>query len=158
MPKAFSKVWHKGLIFKLKQNGIWGNLSSTLTDFLEVRKQRVVLNGQLSSWPNIETGVPQGSILGPLLFSIYINDLSDGLTTNVRLFADDVSLFFVVDNINLSATNLNSDLTKINDWANQWKMTFNLDPNKQAQEVIFSGKINKITHPPLNFKNNSVQV
>ena len=158
MPKAFSKVWHKGLIFKLKQNGIWGNLSSTLTDFLEVRKQRVVLNGQLSSWPNIETGVPQGSILGPLLFSIYINDLSDGLTTNVRLFADDVSLFFVVDNINLSATNFNSDLTKINDWANQWKMTFNLDPNKQAQEVIFSGKINKITHPPLNFKNNSVQV
>ena len=158
MPKAFSKVWHKGLIFKLKQNGIWGNLSSTLTDFLEVRKQRVVLNGQLSSWPNIETGVPQGSILGPLLFSIYINDLSDGLTTNVRLLADDVSLFFVVDNINLSATNLNSDLTKINDWANQWKMTFNLDPNKQAQEVIFSGKINKITHPPLNFKNNSVQV
>ena len=158
MPKAFSKVWHKGLIFKLKQNGIWGNLSSTLTDFLEVRKQRVVLNGQLSSWPNIETGVPQGSILGPLLFSIYINDLSDGLTTNVRLFADDVSLFFVVDNINLSATNLNSDLTKINDWANQWKMTFNLDPNKQAQEVIFSGKINKITHPPLNFKNKSVQV
>ena len=158
MPKAFSKVWHKGLIFKLKQNGIWGNLSSTLTDFLEVRKQRVVLNGQLSSWPNIETGVPQGSILGPLLFSIYINDLSDGLTTNVRLFADDVSLFFVVDNINLSATNLNSDLTKINDWTNQWKMTFNLDPNKQAQEVIFSGKINKITHPPLNFKNNSVQV
>ena len=158
MPKAFSKVWHKGLIFKLKQNGIWGNLSSTLTDFLEVRKQRVVLNGQLSSWPNIETGVPQGSILGPLLFSIYINDLSDGLTTNVRLFADDVSLFFVVDNINLSATNLNSDLTKINDWANQWKMTFDLDPNKQAQEVIFSGKINKITHPPLNFKNNSVQV
>ena len=158
MPKAFSKVWHKGLIFKLKQNGIWGNLSSTLTDFLEVRKQRVVLNGQLSSWPNIETGVPQGSILGPLLFSIYINDLSDGLTTNARLFADDVSLFFVVDNINLSATNLNSDLTKINDWANQWKMTFNLDPNKQAQEVIFSGKINKITHPPLNFKNNSVQV
>ena len=117
-----------------------------------------MLNGQLSSWPNIETGVPQGSILGPLLFSIYINDLSDGLTTNVRLFADDVSLFFVVDNINLSATNLNSDLTKINDWANQWKMTFNLDPNKQAQEVIFSGKINKITHPPLNFKNNSVQV
>ena len=126
-----------GLIFKLKQNGISGNLLSTLTDFLKLRKQRVVLNGQLSSWSNIETGVPQGSILGPLLFLIYINDLSDGLTTNARLFADDVSLFSVVDNINLSATNLNSDLSKINAWANQWKMIFNPDTNKKAQEVIF---------------------
>ena len=93
MSKAFDKVWHKGLIFKLKQNGISGNLLSTLTDFLTLRKQRVVLNGQLSSWSNIESGVPQGSILGPLLFLIYINDLSEGLTTNAKLFADDVSLF-----------------------------------------------------------------
>ena len=97
----------------------------------------MVLNGQLSPWSNIETGVPQGPILGPLLFLIYINDLSDGLTTNTRLFADDVSLFSVVDNINLSATNLNSDLSKINAWANQWKMIFNPDTNKKAQEVIF---------------------
>ena len=94
MSKAFDKVWHKGLIFKLKQNGISGNLLSTLTDFLTFRKQRVVLNGQLSSWCNIESGVPQGSILGPLLFLIYINDLSEGLTTNAKLFADDVLLFF----------------------------------------------------------------
>ena len=116
----------------------------------------MVLNGQLSSWSSIETGVPQGSLLGPLLFLIYINDLSDGLSTNARLFADDVSLFSVVDNINLSVTNLNSDLSKINAWANQWKMTFNPDPNKQAQEV-FSRKTKKISHPPLNFSNNSVQ-
>ena len=117
----------------------------------------MVLNGQLSSWSNIETGVPQGSILGPLLFLIYINDLSDGLTTNTRLFADDVSLFSVVDNINVLATNPNGDLSKINAWANQWKMTINPDPNKQAQEVIFSPEIKKTTHPPLNFNNNSVK-
>ena len=116
-----------------------------------------MLNGQLSSWSNIETSIPQGSILGSFLFLIYINDLSDGLTTNARLFADDVSLFSVVDNINLSATNLNSDLSKINAWVNHWKMTFNPDPNKQAQEVIFSCKIKNILHPPLNFNNNSVQ-
>ena len=134
-----------------------GNLLSTLTDFLKLRKQRLMLNGHLSSWSSIETGVSQGSILGPLLFLIYINDLSDGFTTNARLFADDVSLFSVVDNINLSATNLNSDLSKINAWANQWKMTFNPDPNKQAQEVIFSRKTKKISHPPLNFSNTSVQ-
>ena len=96
----------------------------------------MVLNGQLSSWSNTETGEEQGSILGPLLFLIYMNDLSDGLTTNARLFADNVSVVSVVDNINLSATNFNNDLSKINAWVNQWKMTFNPDPNKEAQEVI----------------------
>ena len=112
--EAFDKVWRKGLIFKLKQNGISGNLLSTLADFLNFRKQRVVLNGQLSSWSNIESGVPQGSVLGPFSFLIFLNDLSEVLTANVRLFADDVSLFSVIENINLSATNLNSDLSKIN--------------------------------------------
>ena len=90
MPKGFGKVWLKDLIFKLKQNRISGNLLSTLTDFLKLRKQRVVLNGKLSSWSNIESGIPQGSIFGPLLFFIYINNLSEGLATNARLFADDI--------------------------------------------------------------------
>ena len=153
MSKAFYKIWHKGLIFKLKQNGISSNLLSTLTDFSKFKKQRVVLNDQLLSCSrsNIESGVPQGSILGPLLFMIYINNLSVGLTTNFRLFADNVSLFSVVDNINLSATNLNSDLGRIKAWASQWKVTFNPDPNKQVQEVSFSRKIKKTLHPPLNF-------
>ena len=92
-----------------------------------------------------------------MLFLIYINDLSEGLTINAKLFANDVSLFSVVDNINLSATNLNSDLSKINAWENQWKMTFNPDPNKQGQEVIFSRQIRKTSHPPLIFNNNSVK-
>ena len=134
MSKAFDKVWHKGLIFKLKQNGISGNLLSTLTDFLKLRKQRVVVNGQLSSWSNTEIVVPQGSVLGPLLLLIYINDLPDGLTTNVRLFADDVSLFSVVDNVNLSATNLNNDLSKINTWANQ---------TSKHKKLFFSRKIKR---------------
>ena len=157
MSKGFDTVWHKDFIFKLKQNGKSGNLLSTLTDFLTLRKQRVLLNGQLSSWSNIESSVPQGSILGPLLCLICINDLSEGLTTNAKLFADDVSLFSVVDNINLSATNLNSDLSKTNAWVNQWKITFNPDPNKQAQEIIFSRKIRKTSHPPLTFNNDSVK-
>ena len=116
-----------------------------------------MLNGQLSAWSNIESSVPQGPIPGPLLFLIYINDLSEGLTTNVRLFADDVSLFYVVDHNSLSATNLNSDLSKINARASQWKMNFNPDPNKQSQEVFFSRKIKNSSQPPLNFNDNSVK-
>ena len=87
--KAFDKVWHEGLIYKLKQNGVNGNLLETLTNFLNDRKQRVVLSGQHSKWENIEAGVPQGSILGPLIFLIYINDLPDNLISNSKLFVDD---------------------------------------------------------------------
>ena len=80
----------------------------TLTDFFKDRKQRVVVNGQNSSWANVEAGVPQGSILGPLLFLIYINDLPDNLSTNVKLFADDSSLFSVVHDI-ATSSDLNYD-------------------------------------------------
>ena len=135
----------------MKQNGISGNLLNVITNFLYQRKQRVVLNGQHLSWTNIEAGVPQGSILGPLFFLVYINDLSDGLTSNPKLFADDTSLFFFIHNINSTANDLNSDLMKISNWAFQWKMRFNPEPNKQAQEVVFSRKINKIDHPSLYF-------
>ena len=68
----FDKVWHDGIIFKLKQNGISGNLLNLLSNFLRNRKQRVVLNGKNSSWADVNAGVPQGSILGPLLFFKYI--------------------------------------------------------------------------------------
>ena len=77
--KAFNKVWEEGIIFKLKQNGISGKLLSVLFDFLKDRKQRVTLNGQVSSWTGVNADVPQGSILGPLLFLVYINNLADDL-------------------------------------------------------------------------------
>ena len=118
----------------MRQNGILGNLLSVITHFLYQRKQRVVLNGKHSSCTNVEAGVHQGSILRPLFFLVYINDLSDGLTSNPKLFADDTSLY--------------SDLRKIR---------FNPDPTEQAQEVIFSRKINKIDHPLLYFDENLVK-
>ena len=107
--KPSIKSGMKGL-FKLQQNDISDDLRNILSDFLRNRKQRVTLNGQSSSWTNVNAGVPQGSILGPLLFLIYINDLPDGLSSNAKLFADDTSLFSVVHDTNTFATELNSDL------------------------------------------------
>ena len=117
-----------------------------------------MLNGQHSSWADVKVGVPQGSILGPLLFLIYINDLPNGLNSNVKLFADDTSLFSVIHNITDSANLLNSDLSKINEWTLQWKMSFNPDPTKQAQEITFSRKISQRNNSGLMFNNSIVNV
>ena len=154
--KAFDRVWHKGLLFKLKSNGVEGNIYNLIESFLSNRLQRVVLNGQNSKWEKISAGVPQGSILGPLLFLIYINDISENLESNVKLFADDTSIYSVVFDPNLSAIKLNNDLLKIQQWAYQWKMSFNPDPTKQAQELIFSRKNNKPYHPDLIFNQTNV--
>ena len=99
----------------------------------------MLLKVQLSSWSNIEEAVPRciPSIFGPFLFLIYVNNLSNGLTTNAKLFPADVFICFSVANIYFSVTNFSIDLSEINAWANQWKMSFNLDPNKQAQEITF---------------------
>ena len=117
-----------------------------------------MLNGQYSSWADIKAGVPQGSILGSLLFLIYINYLLNGLNSNAKLFADDTSLFSVVHNITDSANLLNSDLSKINEWALQQKISFNPDPTKQAQEIIFSRKTSLRNHPAIMLNNSIVNV
>ena len=88
-----------------------------LRDFLSCRKQGVVLNGQHSSWDNVTAGVLQGSMLGPLLFLIYINDLPNDLFSSCKLFANDMSLFVVVNNIHTSAITLSQDLNAITNWA-----------------------------------------
>ena len=121
-----------------------------MTNFLNERKQRVILNAQHL---NAEAGVPQGSILGLLLFLIHIYYLPENLVSNPKLFANDTSLFSVICNRQSSAQNLYEDLNKIKHWAFQWKMSFNHDPSKQAQEVIFSRKLQKSVYPPLHFNN-----
>ena len=117
--KAFDKVWHEGLIFKLEQNGISGSPLNLLQNYLNNRKQRVVLNGCFSEFRSVESGVPQGSVLGPLLFLIYINDLENNIKSNIKFFADDTMLFSIVKNPDISANDLNHDLDIINQWAHQ---------------------------------------
>ena len=166
-----SKAFVPGLIFKIKSFGISGDLLISeliksflsnrfqrivelIKSFLSNRFQRIVLNGKTSEWETINTGVPQGSILGPLFFLIfYINDLSDGISSLVKVFPNDTSLFSVVQNKNNSASQLNNYLDKVSDSACTWKMSFNQDPSKQAQEVIYSRKCTEEDHPPIYFNN-----
>ena len=101
-------------------------------------KRCLVSNGQHSPWINVEAGFPQGSILWQLFFLIYINPLSDNLTSNTELVADNISLFSIVRNINSATNNLNSDLMKVSDWAYPLKMRFNSDLKKHRLKRWFS--------------------
>ena len=130
MPMAFDKVWHEGLIFKLKAMDISSKLD-LIESFLENWFLRAVLNDHTSEWLPVK-GVPQGSILGPLFNLIYINDLLIHILSIVKLFPDDTSLFSIIHDAKLTAYELNKDLQKMTEWAHQWKMSFNPDLNKQA--------------------------
>ena len=112
--KAFDRVWHEGIIFKVQKCGIKGNLIKFLIRFLSKRQERTVINGKCSSWEGVSAGVMQGSILGPLLFLVYINNLPDTLQSNVRIYPDDTFLFSVVHDSCLSpdALSLNLSLNK----------------------------------------------
>ena len=113
--QASDRIWHEQLIYKIKSIGIFGPLLKLIESFLSNRYQRVLLNGQSSTWLPIIAGVPQGSILGPLFFLIYINDLSKNFSSITKLFADDTSIFSVVYDVDLSAKQLNDYLNKISE-------------------------------------------
>ena len=140
-------------MYKLKTLGICGNYYGLIHSFLNDRQQRVVLDGQSSKCSHIKIGVSQGSILKPLFFLVYINDLPEGLTTSTKRFADDTSFFLVVHDSAASSAFLNDDLLKISRWAYQWKMIFNPDASKQAQEIVFSRKANASNHATVYFNN-----
>ena len=136
---AFDRVWHKGLLFKLKQIGISGILLKWIESYLTNRRQRVVIGGKKSDWSYISAGVPQGSILGPLLFLIYINDIIVDIDSEILLFADDTCLLEPVADPRTSIAKLNSDLNKLSTWAKQWLVNFN--PTK-TKFMLFSKKLN----------------
>ena len=137
LSKTFDRIWHKGFLYKQECSGINGKLLTLIETYLADCKQGVFLNGKCSEWVPICAGVPQGSVLGPLSFHIYVQDLIINLKCDVKIFADDTFLFKVVDDVGRSADEINADLDKVQLWAWQWNMQFNANKTK---EVVFSCK------------------
>lgn len=150
--KAFDKVWHNGLLFKLKKYGICGSLINWFSSYLSDRKQRVIQQGFHSTWTNTSAGVPQGSVLGPYLFLLYINDIVDNIKSNIRLFADDTSLFTVIDDEN-SVNILSEDLYQIASWSQNWCVILN--PNK-TKSILFTRKRTHIMNQDIKYNNNTI--
>ena len=125
--KAFDKVWHKGLLHKLNSYGVDGSLHRWFHDYLNDRKQRVVIKDHSSPLQTITAGVPQGSVLGPLLFIIYINDIAENLISLTRLFADDTSFSCSGPDESEIQTVIDHDLNALNEWSDKWLMSFNPD-------------------------------
>ena len=124
--KAFDSVPHLRLLEKLCSYGIKDNLLKWIRDFLIGRRQRVNVNGEFSGWSDVTSGVPQGSVLGPVLFVIYINDLPDIVESLCQLYADDTKMFSQVDTIE-RYKQIQSDLDNLVDWADKWQLRFNSD-------------------------------
>ena len=122
--KAFDTVPHARLCHKLYSSGIGGNLLSWLEDFLRDRKQRVCVSGAHSEWENVLSGVPQGSVIGPTLFLVFINDLPDRISSNIQIFADDSKIYrHIRSDLDLKA--LQDDLHAVEQWSLNWKMQYN---------------------------------
>jgi hypothetical protein len=147
--KAFDKVWHRGLMHKLAANGIEGNLFKWIENYLSDREIRVVLNGQGAPWVRTTAGVPQGSILGPLLFLVFINDVVENIESDINLFADDTSLLNIINQVVDSYDTVNRDLVKLSSWADQWLVTYNA---KKTVSLHITNKKEKEIHPVLNLK------
>ena len=129
--KAFDRVWHAGLLHKLKSYGISGQIFSLISSFLSNRRLRVVLNGKSSQEYPVNVGVPQGSILRPTLFLLYINDLPDDVICDIAIYVDDTTLYSKCDwasdlwqQLEL-VSELESDLQDMVDWGKKWLVDFN---------------------------------
>lgn len=122
--KAFDKVPHQRLLLKLRAHGVGAIVTDWIGAWLKDRKQRVVVNGKESNWSPVCSGVPQGSVLGPTLFIIYINDIDDGITSEVLKFADDTKVFRKVATVEQAFT-LQEDMHKLFYWSKEWQMMFN---------------------------------
>ena len=137
--KAFDKIWHEELIFKLGKYGITGTLITLLEHYPTDRSQSVLLNGKTSPSQSISSRMPKGSILGPLLLLTYVNDVKYNILNSIKLFADDTALFKEIDNPLNDFLELNNDTETLHSCSKQWLITFNAD-------LIFFKKPTKCTH------------
>ena len=149
--KAFDKIWHRGLLHKMKAYGIDGNLLHWFENYLCDRKQKVVMNNSSSAICRISAGVPQGSVLGPLLFIIYINDIAEKLSSLCRLFADDTSFGCSSHDGQHIKSVVDRDLKELDEWSAKWLMSFN--PEK-TEIMIFSN----VDTPDLAFSLNNYDI
>jgi hypothetical protein len=124
--KAFDQVSHNLLTHKLHYNGIQGKANTWIHNFLSNRTQAVLLEGEASYYISVMSGVPQDSVLGPSLFLFYIPDIPDGITSTVRLFADDTIAYLTIKT-NRNCTTLQNDLDKLSIWEQKWKIAFHAD-------------------------------
>ena len=122
--KAFDSVAHERLLVKLQNNGIKGDLLQWIRSFLSGWIQCVSVNGILADWKDVISGVPQGSVIGPILFVIFINDMPNEVKESVcKLFADECKLYM---NVSSSGQNdLQKDLLNLENWSSMWQLTFN---------------------------------
>lgn len=140
--KAFDKVAHSRLLQKLDHYGVRGNLLAWISDFLTGRSQQVVLEGASSNVSPVTSGVPQGSVLGPLLFLTFINDLPSRVKSTARMFADDCLLYREIRSQE-DAHILQQDLDNLQKWEQDWQMTFNPD---KCEVIHITTKRNPIIH------------
>ena len=145
--KAFDKVWHEGFLYKLESFGISENLLNLIKHYIFDRQ----ISKSSSKWSVFKLatytwGNSSRIHFRTFFFLIFIHDFSDGLKSNIKLFADNTSLFSVVESEEESASDLTNDLDIISKQAYNWKVSFNPDPKKSAQEVLFSRKNSNITH------------
>ena len=127
--KAFDKVPHKRLGLQLKCHGIRGKILKWIEIWLTGRQQRVILNGSKSGWSDVLSGVPQGSVLGPMLFLIFINTIENGVDSKVLKFADDLKIFRVIRGVDDQDV-FQSDLDQLVKWSETWQMKFNFEKCK----------------------------
>ena len=130
--KAFDTIPHDRLLLKLKRYGFDGQLLNWVKDFLSGRRQRVMLNGKCSGWKKVTSGVPQGSVLGPILFIIYVNDIPDSLQHFCKIFADDTKVYAAVDKRS-DQESLQQILLKLSEWSRIWLLEFSIQKCKLVQ-------------------------
>ena len=145
--KVFDRVCHEGLLYKLVKLGIGGKLLEFCKNFLSDRSQCVIVDGQQSDIGRVRAGVPQGAVSGPQFFLIYINDLTEGIKSNIKLFAEYTSLSIKFNDPVQGAEVLNRDLENVKDWAKQWLVNFSVEKTK-----LMTCSFCSINHPDIVFE------